>query len=116
MGQQKCPFQKGTRLLGSIFTANRDRKRYDSPDTFSIERDFSDLLSWNGTGHERVCPGQSLSIELIKIFCFYLLKDYQWEPSTEIVWDFEKVTAVTPNTLTLESFTRKYLTSNRTDC
>lgn len=107
VGQQKCPFQKGTRLLGSIFTANRDGQRYDNPDTFSIERDFSDLLSWNGAGHERVCPGQSLSIELIKIFCIALFQNYQWQQSAEIEWDFENVTAVTPNTLTLESFTRK---------
>ena len=107
VGSQKCPFQKGTRLLGSIFTANRDAKRYENPDEFSTERDFSDLLSWNGDKHERVCPGKSLSIELIKVFCMYLLKRYQWQQFTEIKWDFEKVTAVTPNELELQEFTAR---------
>lgn len=107
IGTQKCPFQKGTRLLGSIFTANRDANRYDNPDDFSTERDFSDLLSWNGDNHERVCPGKSLSIELIKIVCLNLLKHYQWTQSTEVKWDFEKVTAVTPNDLVLQDFSKK---------
>lgn len=107
VGSQKCPFQKGTRLLGSIFTANRDASRYQNPDEFSVTRDFSDLLSWNGDAHERVCPGKSLSIELIKVFCMYLLKQYQWEQFTEVKWDFEKVTAVTPNELELIGFTAK---------
>ncbi|EKV02158.1 cytochrome P450 [Leptolyngbya sp. PCC 7375] len=107
VGSQKCPFQKGTRLLGSIFTANRDANRYKNPDNFSTQRDFSDLLSWNGDDHERVCPGKSLSIELIKIFCIYLLKRYQWAQFTEVQWDFEKVTAVTPNDLELQGFKAK---------
>lgn len=107
VGTQKCPFQQGTRLLGSIFTANRDIKRYPKPDEFSTQRDFSDLLSWNGHEHERTCPGRSLSIELIKIFCLYLLKYYHWENFTEVKWDFEKVTAVTPNDLILQGFSEK---------
>ena len=107
IGNQKCPFQKGTRLLGSIFTANRDANRYENPDDFCTQRDFSDLLSWNGDGHERVCPGKSLSIELIKVFCMYLLKRYQWEQFTEVKWDFENVTAVTPNDLELQGFTAR---------
>lgn len=104
IGSQKCPFQKGTRLLGSIFTANRDGNRYEKPDEFSTQRDFSDLLSWNGDDHERVCPGKSLSIELIKIFCMYLFRQYQWQQFTEVKWDFENVTAVTPNELELQGF------------
>lgn len=104
VGAQRCPFQKGTRLLGSIFTANRDASRYENPDGFSTDRDFSDLLSWNGNNHERVCPGKALSIELIKIVCLHLLKYYQWTQSTEVKWDFEKVTAVTPNDLVLQNF------------
>lgn len=104
LGKQKCPFQKGTRLLGSIFTANRDASKYDNPDDFQLNRDFSDLLSWNGDGHERVCPGKSLSIELIKVFCLYLFKHYQWDSFTEVKWDFENVTAVTPNDLVLQGF------------
>ncbi|MBX2865609.1 MAG: cytochrome P450 [Leptolyngbyaceae cyanobacterium MAG.088] len=107
VGAQKCPFQKGTRLLGSIFTANRDANRYDNPDSFSVDRDFSDLLSWNGDGHERTCPGKSLSIELIKVFCMYLFTQYQWKQFTDVKWDFEKVTAVTPNDLVLQGFTAK---------
>ena len=107
IGSQKCPFQKGTRLLGSIFTANRDDKRYENPDNFSTTRDFSDLLSWNGDGHERVCPGKDLSIELIKVFCMYLFKRYQWEQFTDVKWDFEKVTAVTPNDMEIQGFTAK---------
>ena len=107
LGGQKCPFQKGTRLLGSIFTANRDENRYDRPDEFSTERDFSDLLSWNGRDTARVCPGKSLSIELIKVFCLTLFNNYQWTHHTEVVWDFEKVTAVTPNTLILQNFAAK---------
>ncbi|MBE9065624.1 cytochrome P450 [Leptolyngbya cf. ectocarpi LEGE 11479] len=107
IGSQKCPFQKGTRLLGSIFTANRDGNRYDKPDEFSVQRDFSDLLSWNGDAHERVCPGKSLSIELIKVFCMYLFKQYQWQQFTEVKWDFENVTAVTPNELELQGFAAK---------
>ncbi|MEL6555275.1 MAG: cytochrome P450 [Cyanobacteria bacterium J06621_11] len=106
-GISKCPFQQGTRLLGSIFTANRDEDRYEKPDDFSIDRDFSDLLSWNGDGHERVCPGRSLSIELVKIFCLHLFKHYQWEAPAEVKWDFEKVTAVTPNDLVLQGFSGK---------
>ncbi|ESA37396.1 cytochrome p450 [Leptolyngbya sp. Heron Island J] len=104
---QKCPFHKGTRLLGSIFTANRDANRYQNPDKFSVTRDFSDLLSWNGDAHERVCPGKSLSIELIKVFCMYLLKQHQWQQFTEVKWDLEKVTAVTPNELELQGFIAK---------
>ena len=107
LGGQKCPFQKGTRLLGSIFTANHDGNRYDRPDEFSTERDFFDLLSWNGRDTERACPGKSLSIELIKLFCLALFNNYQWTDRTEVVWDFEKVTAVTPNTLILQNFAAK---------
>jgi hypothetical protein len=107
IGSQKCPFQKGTRLLGSLFTANRDPKKYENPDTFNIERDFSDILSWNGKEHERACPGRSLSVGIIKMFCLYLFKKYQWESFTEVKWDFEKVTAVTPNNLILQGFTNK---------
>ncbi len=107
VGATKCPFQKGTRLLGSVFTANRDSKRYINPDDFSVDRDFSDLLSWNGDGHERVCPGQALSIELIKVFCMYLFTRYQWQQATEVKWDFENVTAVTPNDLELQGFAKQ---------
>ncbi len=101
IGSQKCP-----RLLGSVFTANRDPKKYENPDTFNIERDFSDILSWNGKEHERACPGRSLSVGIIKMFCLYLFKKYQWESFTEVKWDFEKVTAVTPNNLILQGFTQ----------
>jgi cytochrome P450 len=104
---QKCPFQKGTRLLGSIFTANRDANRYENPDSFDITRDFSDILSWNGADHARVCPGRSLSVGLIKIFCFYLFKKYKWSSFTEVKWDFAKVTAVTPNDLVLQGFAQQ---------
>ncbi|MDX2241931.1 MAG: cytochrome P450 [Leptolyngbyaceae cyanobacterium bins.302] len=107
IGESKCPFQRGTRLLGSIFTANRDADRYDNPDDFDPTRDYSDLLSWNGYGHERACPGRDLSIELIKIFCLYLFKHYQWSSITEVKWDLEKVTAVTPNTLVLQGFSQR---------
>jgi cytochrome P450 len=104
IGNSKCPFQKGTRLLGSIFTANRDPNKYSNPDNFDIERDFSDILSWNGEGHERACPGRKLSIGLIQIFCLYLFKKYQWDSNTPVKWDFDKVTSVTPNDLVLEGF------------
>ncbi|NET70492.1 MAG: cytochrome P450, partial [Sphaerospermopsis sp. SIO1G2] len=99
-------FHQGTRLLGSIFTANRDINRYDNPDEFNINRDFSDILSWNGKDHERACPGRNLSIGLVKLFCFYLFKQYQWNSFTEIEWDFANVTAVTPNNLILQGFTK----------
>ncbi len=82
IGSKQCPFQRGTRLLGS--------------------------LSWNGEGHERACPGRSLSIGLIKMFCFYLVKNYQWNSFTEVKWDFENVTAVTPNDLVLQGFTQQF--------
>jgi len=107
IGNSKCPFQQGTRLLGSIFTANRDAAKYRNPDQFDLNRDFTDLLSWNGTDHERVCPGRALSIGIIQLFCFYLFKHYQWNDWTAVEWDFEKVTAVTPNNLILQGFTRR---------
>lgn len=107
IGTSKCPFQRGTRLLGSVFTANRDHRKYQNPDIFDTKRDFSDLLSWNGTGHERACPGRELSITIIEIFCLYLFKKYQWKSITEVKWDFEKVTAVTPNDLVLQGFSSK---------
>ena len=103
----KCPFHQGTRLLGAIFTANRDKDRYQNPDSFSIDRDFSDLLSWNGHNHERACPGMSLSIELTKIFCLHLFKHYQWESPEKVEWDFNKPTALTPNSLVLKNFSQK---------
>ncbi|AUT03066.1 cytochrome [Nostoc sp. CENA543] len=105
--ETKCPFQKGTRLIGSVFTANRDTNRYENPDSFDITRDFSDNLSWNSHGHERICPGRSLSIGIIKTFCLHLLQKYQWQSSTEAKWDFDNVTAVTPNDLVLQEFTQK---------
>jgi cytochrome P450 len=104
IGSSKCPFQKGTRLLGSIFTANRDHRRYENPDNFDTTRDFSDILSWNGKEHERACPGKNLSIGLIQIFCLYLFKKYRWNSTTPVKWDFDKVTAVTPNDLVLQGF------------
>ncbi|MDJ0620021.1 MAG: cytochrome P450 [Calothrix sp. MO_192.B10] len=106
-GEVKCPFQKGTRLLGSILSANRDPNRYENPDSFDIERDFSDILSWNGYGHERACPGRSLAIGLINIFCLYLFNKYKWDSFTEVRWELERVTAVTPNDLVLQGFARK---------
>ena len=107
IGGTKCPFQKGTRLLGSILTANRDPNRYNNPDNFDTTRDFSDILSWNGQGQERACPGRNLSIGFIQIFCLYLLKKYKWESITEVKWDFDQVTAVTPNDLVLQGFARQ---------
>ncbi|MEO1395807.1 MAG: cytochrome P450 [Cyanobacteria bacterium J06634_5] len=102
---QKCPFAQGTRLLGSVFNANRDEDRYDNPETFSLERDFSDLLSWHGENPERMCPGRDLSIALIKVFCMTLLKHYRWEHSTEVAWNFKMPNLMTPNKLELEGFT-----------
>jgi cytochrome P450 len=107
IGATKCPVMKGTRLLGSIFSANHDPKRYENPDQFDTQRDFSDLLSWNGKEHERACPGQALSIGVVKMFCLYLFKNYQWDSFTEVKWDLEKVTAVTPNTLVLQGFAQR---------
>ncbi len=107
IGSQKCPMLQGTRLLGSIFSANRDPVRYENPDDFNSQRDFSDLLSWNGKDHERTCPGQALSIGIVKMFCFYLFRHYHWDSITEVKWDLEKVTNVTPNTLVLQGFTQK---------
>ncbi|MDF5710172.1 MAG: cytochrome P450 [Nostoc sp. S4] len=107
IGGQKCPFQAGTRLLGSIFTANRDVHRYENPDNFDITRDFTDILSWNGEGHERVCPGRNLSVGFIKIFCFYLFKKYRWDSFTEVKWDLSNVTSVTPNNLSLQGFSQQ---------
>ena len=106
-GEIKCPFQKGTRLLGSILSANRDPQRYQNPEKFDLERDFSDILSWNAYGHERACPGRSLSIGLINIFCLYLFKNYKWDSITEVKWELERVTAVTPNDLVLQGFARQ---------
>jgi cytochrome P450 len=94
-------------LLGSIFTANRDANRYQNPNDFDLTRNFSDILSWNGEGHERACPGKSLSIGFIKIFCLHLFQNYQWDSITEVKWDFEKVTAVTPNNLVLQGFAQR---------
>jgi hypothetical protein len=108
IGGQRCPFQRGTRLLGSLLTANRDANRYTNPDNFDVTRDFSDIVAWNGEGHERACPGKSLSIGIIKMFCLYLFKKYQWDSFTQVKWDFEKVTAVTPNDLVLQGFTHRY--------
>jgi hypothetical protein len=48
-----------------------------------------------------------LSIGFIKIFCFYLFKKYQWNSFTDVKWDFEKVTAVTPNDLVLQGFAQR---------
>ncbi|MGQ4647874.1 cytochrome P450 [Lyngbya aestuarii] len=107
IGGKQCPFQKGTRLLGSVFTANRDQNKYQRPDSFDVTRDNSDILSWNGEGHERACPGRSLSIGLIKMFCFYLFKKYQWNSFSEVKWDMEKVRAVTPNDLVLSGFSQR---------
>lgn len=107
VGEVKCPFQKGTRLLGSILTANRDATRYENPESFDVERDFSDILSWNGYGHERACPGRDLSIGLINIFCLYLFKKYKWDSITEVKWELERVTSVTPNELVLQGFARR---------
>ncbi|MEM7554983.1 MAG: cytochrome P450 [Cyanobacteria bacterium P01_A01_bin.84] len=107
VGEMKCPFQKGTRLLGSILTANRDPKRYENPDKFDIERDFSDILSWNSQGHERACLGRSLSIGLINIFCLYLFNKYKWDSTTQVEWELERVTAVTPNDLVLKGFAKR---------
>jgi cytochrome P450 len=104
---QQCPFQKGTRFLGSIFTANRDANRYQNPNDFDLTRDFSDLLSWNGYTHERACPGRSLSIGLIKVFCLYLFHKYEWNSITQVKWDFDNVTAVTPNDLVLQGLAQR---------
>lgn len=106
-GETKCPFQKSTRLLGSIFTANRDPQRYENPDNFDVTRDFSDNLSWNSHGHERICPGRALSIGIIKTFCLYLFRQYEWQSSTEVKWDFDNVTSVAPNGLVLQGFSKK---------
>ena len=104
---KKCPFQAGTRLVASIFTANRDPQKYQNPDDFNIERDYGDILSWNGENPERKCPGQSLSIALIKLFCLYAFKQYQWKCSSEVEWDMKQFGAFTPENLVLNGFARK---------
>ncbi|MBD2360120.1 cytochrome P450 [Anabaena minutissima FACHB-250] len=107
IGDKKCPFQKGTLLMGSIFTANRDANRYENPDTFDVTRNFSDILSWNSQGHERICPGTSLSIAIIKTFCLYLFQKYQWDSSTDVKWDFANFKPFTPDDLVLQGFAQK---------
>ncbi|NES84333.1 MAG: cytochrome P450 [Moorea sp. SIO2B7] len=104
---QKCPFQKGTRLVASIFTANRDPEKYESPDTFKVTRDYSDLLSWNGENRERNCPGKSLSINLIKMFCLYTFKQYKWDSFSEVEWDLNKFGPFTPNNLVFDGFAHR---------
>lgn len=105
-GEVKCPFQKGTLLLSSIFSANRDPKIYQNPNSFDIERDFSEILSWNEFGHERVCPGKSLSISLINLFCLYLFKKYKWESFTKVNLESTSFTDTIPNDLVLKGFKR----------
>lgn len=104
---KKCPFQTGTRLVASIFTANRDPQKYKNPNDFNIERNYSDILSWNGENPERKCPGQSLSMTLIKLFCVYAFKQYQWKCSSEVEWDMKQFGAFTPENLVLDGFARK---------
>ena len=104
---KKCPFKTGTRLVASIFSANHDPQKYENPDNFNIERDYSDILSWNGENPERKCPGQSLSIALIKLFCLYAFKQYQWNCSSEVEWDMKQFGPFTPENLVLDGFSRK---------
>ncbi|MEQ9667848.1 cytochrome P450 [Coleofasciculus sp. G2-EDA-02] len=106
IGGQRCPFQKGTRLVASVFTAHRDPKKYESPDTFKTTRDHSDILSWNGSNPERNCPGRALSIALVKLFCLYALKHYQWRSFSGGEWDMKKFAPFKPN-LVLDGFARR---------
>lgn len=104
---ERCPFQKGTRLVASLFTANRDPKKYESPDTFKTTRDYSEILSWNGSNPERNCPGRLLSIAIIKLFCLYVFKQYQWRSFSEVEWDMKKFGPFTPMNLVFDGFSRR---------
>lgn len=106
IGGERCPFQKGTRLVASLFTANRDPDKYEEPDTFKTTRDHSDLLSWNGSNQERNCPGRSLSIAIVKLFCLYALKHYQWNSVSGVEWDMKKFAPFKPN-LVLNGLARR---------
>jgi cytochrome P450 len=106
IGGQRCPFQKGTRLIASLFTANRDPDKYEEPDTFKTTRDYSDLLSWNGSNQERNCPGRALSIAIVKLFCLYAFKHYQWRSVSGVEWDMKKFAPFKPN-LVLNGFARR---------
>jgi len=107
IGGERCPFQKGTHLMASLFNANRDPQKYESPDTFKITRDYSDILSWNGSNQERNCPGRSLSIAIIKLFCLYAFKQYQWRSFSDVEWDMKRLVSFTPTNLVLDGFARQ---------
>ena len=106
---KQCPIQTGSRLIASIFTANRDPDKYDHPNEFRLTRNYSDLLSWNGDNQERKCPGRSLSITLIKLFCLYAFKRYQWTSCSTAEWDMNRFGQFTPQNLVFNGFTRRVI-------
>lgn len=101
----KCPFRKGTRLILSLYEANRDPKIYDKPDTFKLSRDFSHVMSWNDHSSERVCPGKSLAQALVKRMALHVICNYKWEVKGSLEWEENKFTPAIPK-LALDPFSR----------
>ena len=100
----KCPFRKGTRLMLSLYHANRDPKIYDDPETFKLSRDFSHVMSWNNHS-ERVCPAMSLSQALVKRIALHVICNYKWEVKGSLEWEQNKFSPAIPK-LALDPFSR----------
>lgn len=101
----KCPFRKGTRLMLSLYTANRDPNVYDEPDTFKLSRDFSHVISWNNHSSERICPGKNLSQALVKRITLHVICHYKWQVKGSLEWEENKFSPAIPK-LTLDQFSK----------
>ncbi|MBW2497063.1 MAG: cytochrome P450 [Deltaproteobacteria bacterium] len=77
----------GSQLLLGLAAANRDPRRYDDPDRFSIERDQTGLLSFGGGRH--FCLGAALARTEARIALERLLvrSELELEPTEAAVWD-----------------------------
>ncbi|VBB18576.1 cytochrome P450 71A1-like [Yasminevirus sp. GU-2018] len=64
--------KKGDPVNIHIPTVNRDPKRYKNPDKFIIDRDYSDMITFNGKTAKR-CPAENFIRKSLYIIVFNML-------------------------------------------
>lgn len=100
---KKIFIPKGQGVLLGIYTANHDHERYENPSEFNLNRDYSDILSWGGSGSARECPARKFSINFLSICTCILLVEYNLKFSTkQISWEMKKYTGLKPKDFCIE--------------
>jgi fatty-acid peroxygenase len=108
---QGFQFRKGTRTMLDLYGTNHDERIWDSPHAFRPER-FVDsntglfqLIPQGGGDHDKThrCPGEYLTIALMKQALNVMLKDIRYElPNQNLTIDRSRLPAIPVSRLVIQ--------------